>query len=87
MICPSSVSGLECSGHGVCWTISDIAALTLEPFTTYGSTLTAQETIAWDFNLTRSCVCNSSWEVGYEFGQYQLSEYYQPDCSQSMYNS
>lgn len=83
MICPTSIFGLECSGHGNCWNIAEISEYTMLPSITYGSNTNNKDTIAWDYNITRSCVCNSSWSVGYEFGQYQLSEYFSPDCSLS----
>ena len=76
--CPTAVSGTECSGHGVCWDMGEIAS---DGGMVYGSNSVTQSTIAWDFNVMKGCLCNSSWEVGYGNGEYQLSEYYQPDCS------
>lgn len=40
---------------------------------------------AWDYNTMHGCLCDSSWEVGYKSGQYQLPEYFGPDCSLSKF--
>ena len=85
VLCPTAVVGAECSGHGVCWDMADIAAYDGLPAEVYGSTPTARSSTAWDFDVMRACVCNSSWAVGYEAGEYQLAEYYSPDCSLSKY--
>jgi|TARA_B110000090_G_C13207017_1_gene379277 hypothetical protein len=39
------------------------------------------DTIAWDRETMRKCVCDSSWKVGLQRGQTQLSEWFGPDCS------
>ena len=86
MTCPTDVTGKECSGHGVCWNMADIAASdAISAPTLYGSNNLARATIAWDYDVMKGCLCNSSWDVGYESGQYQLSEYYLPDCSYSKF--
>jgi hypothetical protein len=36
---------------------------------------------AWDREAMRQCLCDSSWAVGFESGQRQLSEWFGPDCS------
>lgn len=41
------------------------------------------DTLAWDYKTMFGCVCDSSWSVGYENGETQLSEYFGPDCSLS----
>lgn len=38
-------------------------------------------THAWDREAMRKCVCDSSWPVGYDYGQTQLGEWFGPDCS------
>ena len=82
--CPSSIEGTECSGHGVCWNMAEIAADDAFGVTSYGSSALAQATVAWDHSVMKGCVCNStSWDVGYGYDQYQLAEYYLPDCSLS----
>ena len=84
MTCPSAVVGQECSGHGVCWTMAEIAASDAISYPTeYGSTALTRSTIAWDHDVMKGCICNSSWEVGFGDEQYQLSEYFLPDCSSS----
>jgi len=83
MTCPSSVEGVECSGHGVCYTMAELAASdAISAPTVYGSTVLARATVAWDHNIMKGCVCNSSWPVGYTNGSYQLPEYFRADCSQ-----
>ena len=85
MTCPSNIQGMQCSGHGVCYNMAQIAELdTFYSPVVYGSNATARATIAWDYNIMKGCVCNSSWEVGLGADQYQLGEYFKPDCSQSM---
>lgn len=36
----------------------------------------------WDANIMRGCSCDSSWVVGKDRHQFQLGEYFGPDCSQ-----
>ena len=38
-------------------------------------------TTAWDREAMRKCVCDSSWPVGFDYGQRQLGEWFGPDCS------
>jgi hypothetical protein len=38
-------------------------------------------THAWDREAMRKCVCDSSWPVGFDYGQRQLGEWFGPDCS------
>lgn len=47
----------------------------------YGSSAAMKDTVAWDADVMQGCVCNSTWEVGFGAGQYQLGEYFNPDCS------
>jgi len=82
--CPTSVIGKQCSGHGVCWNMADIAASNaISTPTVYGSTLLSRNTITWDYDVMMGCICNSSWKVGFGANEYQLGEYYLPDCSYS----
>ena len=46
------------------------------------STAFTSDSYSWDRDAMRSCVCDSSWKVGLERGQTQLSEWFGPDCSQ-----
>ena len=52
----------------------------------YGSTDVIRDTAAWDYQAMKGCICNSSWPVGFDAGQFQVSEYFLPDCSYSMHN-
>ena len=63
--------------------MAEIAADDGFPVEVYGSTPSARLGPAWDYDVMRACVCNSTWSVGYEAGEYQLAEYYTPDCSKS----
>lgn len=48
----------------------------------YGNeTIFSADNIAWDREAMRKCICDSSWPVGLEEGQYQLAEYFGADCS------
>lgn len=51
-------------------------------YTLYGSAEGMLSQKTWDSKIMRGCKCDSSWEVGYEQFQRQLSEYFGPDCSQ-----
>jgi hypothetical protein len=84
--CPSSVSGLECSGHGICQNMAQLSSI-WNSHHIYGSSELSRSSIAWDYNTMRGCWCNSSWAVGFDTDEYQLSEYYLPDCSKSKYFS
>jgi hypothetical protein len=77
--CPNN-----CSGHGQCLSMQEIARVgTLAspsyPVTYGESTKYLNE--AWDFDVMYQCICDSSWAVGYEADQTQLTEYFGPDCS------
>ena len=47
----------------------------------YGATSESRNTTAWDFDTMYSCVCDSSWPVGLEKGEWQKAEWHGPDCS------
>jgi len=84
VVCQTAVEGVECSGHGVCYTMAEFAASdAISAPTVYGSNVSVRESIAWDHDVMKTCVCNSSWDVGLEADMYQLAEYFEPDCSQS----
>jgi hypothetical protein len=78
--CPTSIAGLECSGHGVCVNMKQQATMTnalpLSPITTY----TYGET-TWDFESMYGCVCDSSWKVGLGNSERQQPEWFGADCS------
>jgi len=46
----------------------------------YGATDKTKAGIAWDYDYMYSCVCDSSWSVGLDRGEYQVPEYFEPDC-------
>lgn len=74
----------DCSGHGQCLTIREMAqishALPLDDGSNaeYGFDRSGA---AWDGNSMTGCVCDSSWPVGIADGQTQLPEYFGADCS------
>jgi hypothetical protein len=75
----------DCSGHGVCRSMEDINVdFNKHIFSgnnyTYG-TGKGISTIAWDYRSMYGCVCDSSWAVGFNAGERQLSEYFGADCS------
>eukprot|EP01041_Mallomonas_annulata_P012858 gene12858-27113_t len=78
MQCPN-----ECSGHGQCVSISQMAkmdnAFPLNNNTYYEG---EQDSVTWDEDMIYGCVCDSSWTVGLAAGQRQMSEWFGPDCSQ-----
>jgi hypothetical protein len=40
------------------------------------------DTASWDADMIYGCLCQSeSWTVGLNAGEYQVSEYFGPDCS------
>lgn len=75
----------DCSGHGECRNMKDLArTYTLNSpdqfAVTYGSAQ-GMDTIAWDHQTMRGCVCSSKWLVGFGAGETQLGEWFGPDCS------
>ena len=40
---------------------------------------------AWDHDVIYGCICDSSWPVGFDFHEWQLSQYFGPDCSLSKF--
>ena len=71
----------SCSDHGQCLTMHDLArsheALPLsEGMGSYGDDPTNRsDTRAWDWDTLMGCVCDSSWPVGLDAGEWQQAEY------------
>ena len=77
--CPTATSGLTCSGHGRCESLSSLAALTRvngEPQSyTYG-VADAHAVAVWDKDMIFGCKCDESLLEGgyYDFTGYDCSE-------------
>lgn len=77
--CPNN-----CNGRGQCLTMNELSLVSTmdgETDAVYGE----DKDKAWDYGTIQACLCDSSWEVGYQSGQYQLPEYFGPDCSLSKF--
>ena len=75
----------ECSGHGQCLSIAEMTRVqsALNPSYSsivYGS-LDTFETTTWDHDVMYGCLCDSTWSVGFEYGQKQIAEWFGADCS------
>ncbi|KAJ1461467.1 hypothetical protein M885DRAFT_432566, partial [Pelagophyceae sp. CCMP2097] len=86
--CQRTVCKDDCSGHGKCLTIGQVAhsgvrnALPLNRADdAYYGDITSRVNEAWDFDTTQACVCDSRWTVGLGAGETQLAEYFGGDCS------
>jgi len=91
--CPGSKGGLDCSGHGQCLNMRQLAmspdAMPLsnnkDGFGASGQYLLAGGVEAsprtWDSISVHGCLCDSGWAVGLGSNQTQETEYFGPDCS------
>ncbi|KAJ8600993.1 hypothetical protein CTAYLR_010083 [Chrysophaeum taylorii] len=86
--CPgTSAETGPCSGHGICASMRDLAmidrALPLSSYENRPYSFTASEfpSHAWDATRLFGCVCDSSWPVGLESGEWNTPEWFGPDCS------
>jgi len=81
--CNRNVCPNDCSGHGVCVNLKQMArmtnALPLAPNTYYEGD---PDGTTWDEEMIYGCVCDSSWPVGLGLGETQEPEWFGPDCSQ-----
>lgn len=80
--CQRSSCPNECSGHGVCLSMKQLArmpaALPLGPNTYYEGN---EDSTTWDEDKIYGCLCDSSWSVGLGSGETQEPEWFGPDCS------
>lgn len=71
----------DCSGHGKCMSMKQMARVTSAlPLTTTNTYYEAGE-YTWDEDMAYGCVCDSSWTVGLTAGATQEPEWFGPDCS------
>jgi len=74
----------DCSGHGQCMSMAELAtrddAIPLSIGETNNAT-TGSSYREWDAALLVGCLCDSSWPVGLGRGERQDPEWFGPDCS------
>ena len=80
--CTLSRNGDECSGHGRCVSMRQMAkegsGFPISHNTLYEEQASGQ---GWDADRIYGCVCDSGWSVGLAAGQTQEAEWFGPDCS------
>lgn len=80
LMCPN-----DCSGHGKCMLMSELALRNQAQPTQYADfeygTAETITTTTWDANAMTGCLCDSSWDVGMASGQTQFPEWFGADCS------
>jgi hypothetical protein len=86
--CPTSVEGVDCSGHGQCLSMEILATMPnaqpVSPATLYRLQSLDDVTITtdtWDYDKIYGCLCDSTWSVGLGYGETQEAEWFGPDCS------
>jgi len=74
----------QCSGHGVCLSMQELArrsdALPLSNVSVEYATFDTKDSTAWDHDVMYGCLCDSSWAVGLGAGETQKPEWFGPDC-------
>ena len=75
----------DCSGHGKCVVMSELANKDQGQPTMYGNfeygTAETRGGVTWDSEIMTACLCDSKWEVGMAANQIQLPQWFGSDCS------
>ena len=79
--CSRKTCERSCSGRGECVSMKT-AAIVDEEYPLLEQFQYGQNDTAWDSEMIYGCICDSdSWTVGLGAGEYQVSEYFGPQCS------
>jgi uncharacterized repeat protein (TIGR02059 family) len=81
-ICPSDDAKYDCSGHGKCVNMERVG-LYEDSFPLQNVTSNYKgnrNTTTWDGRKIYGCICDSSWTVGFDNGETQVSEWFGYDC-------